>query len=556
MIKVYYVRKLPMPNVENDAENEDIIKKIARDTINYIKNHPQIPKEKVTNIKGKYAKKYNYNGVIKNAKVLEYLKRDEESKVLPILKRRSTRTLSGVSVIAIMTKPLPCPGECVYCPGQESQPGNKVAQSYTGQEPAALRSIHNNYDPYLQVKSRIDDLEAIGHKVDKIELIIMGGTFLSTDPKYQEHFIKGAYEAVIDQKVKTLEYAKQLAETSKKRLIGLTIETRPDYCDEKYVDRMLEYGTTRVELGIQTIFNDIYSLVNRGHTTQESIEAIRIAKDSGLKVNAHIMPNLPGSDYDKDLETFKHLFSNPDYRPDMLKIYPCLVLKGTELYNWWKEGKYTPYNTEKLVELIANAKREVPPYVRIQRIMRDIPAPLIEAGCNKSNLRQLVQEKLKKDGASCHCIRCREYGISLKQQFFKDDLLEGVKLKRLDYKASKGHEIFLSYENELDNILFGYLRLRKPSDLAHRSELNDENTMIVREVRVVGELVPTDLKPKRNTQIQHRGFGTKLLENAENIAREDFNATKLSVISGIGVRDWFYDYGYTLDGPYVSKSLI
>ena len=545
-----------MSNVKNEAENEEIIKKIARATIEYIKNHPEIPKDKITNIKGKFAKKFNFNGVIKNATVLEYLKKDEESKILPFLKRRSTRTLSGVSVIAIMTKPLPCPGDCVYCPGQESQPGNKVAQSYTGQEPAALRSIHNNYDPYLQVRSRIDDLEAIGHKVDKIELIIMGGTFLSTDPNYQEQFIKGAYEAVINQKVRTLENAKELAETSKKRLIGLTIETRPDYCNEKYVDQMLDYGTTRVELGIQTVFDDIYSLVNRGHTTQESIEAIRIAKDAGLKVNAHIMPNLPGSDYDKDLETFRHLFNNPDYRPDMLKIYPCLVLKGTELYNWWKDGKYTPYNTNKLVELIANAKKELPSYVRIQRIMRDIPAPLIQAGCSKSNLRQLVQEKLKNDGASCNCIRCREYGISLRKQFFSNELLNSVKLKRLDYKASKGYETFLSYEHSSEKVLFGYLRMRKPSNLAHRPELNNGDTMIVREVRVVGEIVPTDFKPYRKTQIQHRGFGKNLIENAEKIAREDFDATKLSVISGIGARDWFYDLGYTLDGPYVSKSLI
>ncbi len=544
-----------MSMVKSKPEKEEIIKKIARATIEYIKKHPQISKERITNIKGKFAKKYNYNSVIKNATVLEYLKKDEELKVLPILKRRSTRTLSGVSVIAIMTKPLPCPGVCVYCPGQESQPGAKVAQSYTGQEPAALRSIHNNYDPYLQVSSRIEDLEAIGHKVDKIELIIMGGTFLSTNLEYQEQFIKGAYEAIINKKVNTLIEAKRLAESSKKRLIGLTIETRPDYCNENFVDLMLDYGTTRVELGIQTVFDDIYRLVNRGHTTKDSIDAMRIAKDAGLKVNAHIMPNLPGSNYDQDLETFRNLFANPEYRPDMLKIYPCLVLKGTELYNWWNEGKYNPYSTEKLVELIANAKKELPPYVRIQRIMRDIPAPLIMAGCNKSNLRQLVQEKLKNEDASCNCIRCREYGISNKKLYNNKNLLEGVKLKRLDYEASKGYEVFLSYEHKSEKVLFAYLRLRKPSNLAHRSELNNGNTMIVREIRVVGELVPTNFIPVRKTQIQHRGFGTKLIENAEKIAREDYDAKKLSVISGIGARDWFYDLGYTLDGPYVSKSL-
>jgi elongator complex protein 3 len=541
---------------KTNPENEEVIKQIARATIEYLKKHPQIPKEKITNIKGKFAKQHNYNGVIKNATIIEYLKKDEEVKILPILKRRTTRTSSGVSVIAIMTKPLPCPGVCVYCPGQESQPGKKVAQSYTGQEPAALRSIHNNYDPFMQVKSRIGDLEAIGHKVDKIELVIMGGTFLSTNLTYQERFIKGAYEAIINKKVKSFKSAKRLAETSKRRLIGLTIETRPDYCNEKYVDLMLAYGTTRVELGIQTIYDEIYALVNRGHTTNDSINAIRIAKDAGLKVNAHIMPNLPGTDYQEDLNIFKQLFTNPDYRPDMLKIYPCLVLKGTELYNWWKEGKYIPYNTEKLIELIASAKKTLPPYVRIQRIMRDIPAPLIEAGCNKSNLRQLVQEKLMKENAQCNCIRCREYGIAQHKQIFNETLFEEVKLKRLDYEASKGNEVFLSYEHESEKLLFGYLRLRKPSIFAHRSELNNQDTMIVREVRVVGELVPTDIKPKRYTQIQHRGFGSRLIENAEKIAKEDFDAKKLSVISGIGARDWFYDLGYTLDGPYVSKSLF
>jgi len=538
-----------------NSENLEKIEKVARATIDFIKKHPNISKDKITNIKGKFAKENNYNGVIKNATVLKYLKKGEELVVLPKLKRRSTRTLSGVSVIAIMTKPLPCPGSCIYCPGEESQPGEKVAKSYTGQEPAALRSIHNDYDAYKQVKSRINDLEAIGHKVDKIELIIMGGTFLSTDYNYQKQFIKSAYEAIIDEEVNTLTEAKILAEHSNKRLIGLTIETRPDYCNEKDVDLMLDYGTTRVELGIQTVYNEIYDLVNRQHTTKESINAIRIAKDSALKVNAHIMPNLPGSDYDMDFEMFKHLFNNPDYRPDMLKIYPCLVLKGTKLYDWWKQGKYTPYTTDELVNLIANVKKDLPPYVRIQRIMRDIPAPLIQAGCNKSNLRQLIQNKLKEEGSSCNCIRCREYGFFNEKKFNYADFLHDIKLKRLDYDASKGYEIFLSYENHPKNFLVGYLRLRKPSQLAHRLELSDGNTMIVREIKVVGELVPTDIEPTRKTQIQHRGFGTKLMENAEKIAREDFDMKKLSVISGIGARDWFYDLGYTLDGPYVSKSL-
>ena len=542
-----------MASLEFDEHEK--VKKISREIITYLIRNPKTPRGKVTNIKGRIGKKYKYPKVIKNATILGYATSEEKETITQILKRRKTRTLSGVSVIAIMTKPLPCPGTCIYCPGQDSQPEEKVAQSYTGREPAAMRSIHNNYDPYLQVQSRINDLEAIGHKVDKIELIIMGGTFLSTDLKYQEEFIKGALEGIIEQRVKSLEEAKELAETSKRRVIGITIETRPDYCKEKHVDLMLNFGTTRVELGIQTVYNDIFKLIKRGHTTIDSIEAIRIAKDAGLKVNAHIMPNLPGSDYLKDMELFDELFSNSDYRPDMLKIYPTLVIAGTELYDWWKKGKYFPYSDEKLIELVATVKNNLPSYVRIQRIMRDIPATLIEAGCRHSNLRQLVQERLKENNQTCKCIRCREYGITKKKEIIDEKSFEDIKLYRLDYEASLGNEVFLSFENKLVEYLVGYIRLRKPSEYAHRPELNDGKTMIVREIKVVGELVPRNIKPNRYSQIQHRGYGKLLMENAERISFEEFDVKKLAVISGIGARDWFYEMGYKPDGVYVSKFL-
>ena len=381
----------------------------------------------------------------------------------------------------------------------------------------------------------------------------MGGCFLSTDLEYQNNFVKGALEGIINKRVRSLNEAKELAEISKKRVIGITVETRPDYCKEKHVDQMLSYGTTRVEIGIQTIYDEIYELVKRGHSTADSIEAIRIAKDVGLKINAHMMPNLPGVNYSKDIETFSSLFSNPDYRPDMLKIYPCLVIKGTELYDWWKDGKYEPYSTEKLVELVANVKQNLPSYVRIQRIMRDIPATLIEAGCKNSNLRQIVEKKLEEVNGKCNCIRCREYGITKGRERVDNSSFEDIKLYRQDYEASQGKEIFLSYENKKEQYLVGYLRLRRPSEQAHRSELNDGNTMIVREIKVVGELVTRDSKPSRFSQIQHRGYGKMLMKNAEKISSEDFDAKKLAVISGLGVRDWFYEQGYKIDGPYVSK---
>ena len=539
----------------NELTNSEIEHKISREIIGYLLKNPNTPRHKITNLKGKFGKKYKYHKVIKNAQILHHATEEELRVITQLLKRRITRTISGVSVIAIMTKPLPCPGKCVYCPGQDSQPDQKVAQSYTGHEPAAMRSIHNNYDAYKQVQSRIGDLEAIGHNVDKIELVCMGGTFLSSPIDYQEEFIKGAYEGVIGSRVISLEAAKKLAENSKRRLIGLTIETRPDYCTEPYVDMMLNYGATRVEIGIQTVLDDVYKKVNRGHTTQDSIDAIRIAKDAGLKINAHMMPNLPGSNYTKDLEMFDVLFSSPDYRPDMLKIYPCVVIKGTILYDWWKEGEFTPYSLDELIELISNVKQKIPSYVRIQRIMRDIPAFLIEAGCKKSNLRQLIHKRLEELNSKCNCIRCREYGIAKKSLNINKNKFEDIKLYRNDYEASNGQETFLSYENKKEDYLVAYLRLRKPSEYAHRPELNDGNTMIVREVKVVGELVPKDKKPLRNTQLQHRGFGKLLMKNAEKIAYEEFDAKKLAVISGIGVRSWFYELGYDLDGNYVSKRL-
>ena len=461
----------------NKLTNSEIEFKISREIIDYLLKNPDTPRNKITNIKGKFGKKYKYPRVIKNAQILSSASKEELTIITRILKRRTIRTISGVSVIAIMTKPLSCPGNCVYCPGEGSQPNEKVAQSYTGHEPAAMRSINNNYDAFKQVQSRIRDLEAIGHIVDKIEIVCMGGTFLSSPLDYQEEFIKGAYEGVIGTRVGSLEAAKNLAEKSKRRLIGLTIETRPDYCSEPYVDTMLNYGTTRVEIGIQTVFDDVYKKVNRGHSTQDSINAIRIARDAGLKINAHIMPNLPGSDYSKDLKMFDYLFSSPDYRPDMLKIYPCVVIKGTKLYEWWKNGDYKPYSLSELIDLISNVKQSIPSYVRIQRIMRDIPAFLIEAGCKKSNLRQLVHKRLEELNYKCNCIRCREYGITKKSEIIDKSIFEDIKLYRYDYEASNGQEIFLSYENKKEEYLVAYLRLRKPSEYAHRLELNDGKTV-------------------------------------------------------------------------------
>ncbi|MBN2155043.1 MAG: tRNA uridine(34) 5-carboxymethylaminomethyl modification radical SAM/GNAT enzyme Elp3 [Candidatus Lokiarchaeota archaeon] len=538
----------------NDEQEDAQFECVCREIITELIARPYYPKGKITELKNKILKKYSLTRTMKNSEILQYASEEELEIILPILRRRSTRTISGVTVVAVMTKPIECPGKCLYCPGSDSQPGEKAAQSYTGQEPAAIRSIIYGYDPYLQTRNRLLDLQSIGHKIDKIELILMGGTLLSAPETYQRNFVKGCYDAInhfyeSEPSItsQSLEESLKRAETAQLRVVGLTVETRPDYCFPPHIDKILSYGGTRVEIGIQTTRSTILAQLNRGHTIQDSKHAIRYAKDVGLKINTHIMPNLPGTTPKEDFEDFMELFRNPDFRPDMLKIYPTLVVKGTKLYEMWKKGEYQSYSLETTVNLIAKMKSHLPKYVRIQRIQRDIPAYLIEDGVKKSNLRQLVQNRLKELNQQCSCIRCREQGF-VKQSHLDNDTFE---LERVDYEASEGLEIFLSYEQ--NNTILGYLRLRKPSEQVHRSELRDD-TMIIREIRVVGEIVPRLEKPFLN-QVQHRGYGQKLLMKAEEIARDEFESKKLAIISGVGVREYFYKLGYQRDGAYVSRLL-
>jgi elongator complex protein 3 len=374
----------------------------------------------------------------------------------------------------------------------------------------------------------------------------------------------GCFDAIINfglpsynhhKRTKDLNDAKKNLETSEVRLIGVTFETRPDYCTEQYVDQMLEYGATRVEIGVQTTRDDVLKYVSRGNTVQDAKDSIRIAKDAGLKVNAHMMPNLPLSDPATDIEVFRELFSDPGFRPDMMKIYPTLVVEGTKLYGLYQKGEYIPYPQDEIVKVIAQVKSELPPYVRIQRVQRDIPANLIIDGVKHSNLRQLVQEELKKQGKKCRCIRCREEGfyshqkgaVESKENYDKAELLI------LEYEASQGTEFFISIENTSVNVLYAFLRLRIPSKYAHRSEISLVKSAIVREIRVVGELVPHGTEPSI-FQIQHRGLGKTLMSKAEEIAIQQ-NCEKILVIAGIGVRPYFYKLGYAPDGPYVSKDI-
>ncbi|MBN2336793.1 tRNA uridine(34) 5-carboxymethylaminomethyl modification radical SAM/GNAT enzyme Elp3, partial [Candidatus Bathyarchaeota archaeon] len=453
--------------------------------------------------------------------------------------------LSGVNVVAVMTKPMACPhGRCAYCPGG---PEEDSPQSYTGHEPAAMRGIQNSFDPYNQVRSRMEQLEAIGHTVDKIDLIIMGGTFPASPREYQEWFVKGCLDAITGERSTTLDEAKQYAEMSPIRNVGVTLETRPDCLGEGDIDAMLDLGTTRVEVGVQNVYDDIYKLVDRGHTVQDVVGGTRRLKDSALKVCYHMMPGLPGSDDRRDLEGFRRIFTDPSFMPDMLKIYPTLVVKGTRLYEWWRDGEYEPFTTERAVELVARVKEMVPPWVRVMRVQRDIPLHQIAAGVDKSNLRQLAQERLREQGLICSCIRCREVGHRARQGVEPEKL---ELLKRV-YRASGGEECFISVEDAENEVLVGFIRLRIPSDEVFRPEIIPR-TGLIRELHVYGRMTPVGLE---GYDWQHMGWGEALMEEAERVAKDEYGMDRMVVMSALGTKKYYDRLGYAGDGVYVSKRL-
>jgi elongator complex protein 3 len=380
----------------------------------------------------------------------------------------------------------------------------------------------------------------------------MGGTFPATPKRYQRRFVQRCLDAITQQKSSSLEEATKQAESSRTRNVGITVETRPDWAKQNQVDQMLPMGVTRVELGVQNVYDDIYQLVNREHTVQDVIDATRTLKDTGIKVAYHMMPGLPGSSHDRDLEGFRKVFTNPDFKPDMIKIYPCLVMKGTKTHEWWKKGEYKPYTSEEAAQLVAEVKKIIPPWIRIMRVQRDIPANLIAAGVKHSNLRQLALQKLQEENARCHCIRCREVGHRWLIDKVKPDLSK-VQISSMKYDASEGQEIFISAEDPANDVLIGYLRLRMPSTKAHRPEINTEPCSIVRELHVYGPLVPVG-KHKAKAW-QHKGYGEALLTEAERITREEYSRRKVVVISALGTKQYYMRLGYHHDGPYMSKTL-
>ena len=460
-----------------------------------------------------------------------------ERELLGMLVRKPTRTLSGVAVIAAMTSPARCPhGICLPCPGGIASPS---PQSYTGREPAAMRAAQHEYDPYRQVAARLAQLEEIGHGLDKSELIVMGGTFTSRPLGYQHWFVRRCLQAMNDypggERVSAVrdsfEAIAAANESARVRNIGTTFETRPDHCRQADIAQMLYLGATKVELGVQSTRNEILEMMRRGHTVEDTAAANFALREAGLKVGFHMMPGLPGSNFETDLQVFRELFSDSRFRPDYLKIYPTLVIEGTELYRLYQKGEYSPLEDEQAADLVSRIKEILPPYVRLQRVQRDIPAHLILAGVKKSNLRQLAQQQLAARGGCCRCIRCREAGLRRVQ--------EGeTRLEQMHYAACGAEEHFLSFAGP-DDTLIGFLRLRLGA--AAR----------VRELHVYGPMLPIG---SRKEGWQHRGFGERLVEEAEAMAREA-GYRRLEITSGIGARGYYRRLGYDLSGPYMAKDL-
>jgi len=512
------------------------------------------------NLERKLSKKYKTK-FLSNVEIYNFYKKLRLKRLVPKnnflekLKKRPVRSLSGVAVVSVLTKSWPCPGRCIYCPAEKGLP-----KSYLSGEPAVERAKLLKFDPYLQVKKRIETLEKIGHPADKIELIVIGGTWSYLPQKYQTWFITRCFQAANADKrrYQTLSEAQQINEKAKHRIIGITLETRPDYINPQEILRMRKLGCTRVELGIQAIDDKILKTNQRGHGVKEIIEATKLLKDTGLKVCYHLMPGLLGSNPKKDFQMFQEIFSNPDFQPDLIKIYPCVVTKGSKIYKLWRQKKYKPYSNKQLIDLLVKIKSIIPPYVRIIRIVRDIPSSKIEAGCKISNLREQIQKELKKRRLKCHCIRCREVkNLKLK--------MKNLKLNRIEYKASDGKEVFLSFEDIKNDKLVAFLRLRLPKNYStiranRRNSQNDiiyryfpelKDAAIIREIHTYGELVPIG---QRNEAIQHKNLGKKLIKEAEKIAKK-FGYKKIAVISGIGARQYYRKLGYKLKKTYMVKKL-
>ena len=533
-----------MPSTDDDYQ-------VYREIVDALLSSSEPLNRKVVNrFKNRVCAKYKRARIPTNADILQATIPEEAEILRPFLQKRPVRTVSGVAVVATMTSPHECPhGKCAYCPGG---PDLGVPQSYTGHEPATMRGLQNEFDPYRQVESRLNQLDTIGHSINKVELIVMGGDWCSKPSEYQEFFVKGCLDAMNRFTSEDLDQAMKMNETAEVRNVGLTFETRPDWVTQESIDNMLNMGATRVEIGVQTLSDKVLQKVERGHGVSETVQASKMLRDSGLKVCYHLMPGLPGTDPVSDLETFHLLFSDSRFQPDMLKIYPTIVVKNTKLYDWWLADEYAPYTSDQVVDLVSEAVSRMPEYVRIQRIQRDIPLHQIEAGLDKGNLRELVHRKMQSDGLRNPTIRFREIGhFNMRSKENVD--VDTIQPVRREYAASEGKEIFFSYEVPEHDIILAFLRLRLPSADAHRPEITEKSCSLIRELRVYGPVVEIG---ERDPQAwQHLGLGERLLSTVEQVSREELGVDRILVNSGIGVKEYYRNHGFKDLGPFLSKDL-
>lgn len=513
-----------------------------------------LTREKIDSLKRVFANKHKTvfpttAELLKEYRLLLKLKKIEPSPTLEkILQKRSVRTLSGVAIVTVLTKPWPCPGKCVYCPLEKEMP-----KSYLKNEPAAQRAYFNNFNPYNQVFSRLKMLYDNGHPTDKVELIVKGGSWNSYPWTYQRWFIKECFRACNNFPKQTkpksnlsttdqnLLKQQNLNEKAGSRIVGLTLETRPDLISFQTISQMRLLGCTRIELGVQHTDDKILSLTKRGHNLDQVKQAAKLLRHYGFKLDFHLMPQLPGSTPSKDYQMVKQIFSDPDLKPDMIKIYPCSVVKHSELYTWFKKGLFKPYSDQKLVEMLIKVKAQlIPRYCRISRLIRDIPATEIVAGNKITNLRETIQKIMKEKGLSCSCLRCREIGHHPELKNKKLPL----KIFIDQYTASGGQEYFLSFEDIKRQVVYGFCRLRiDPQGLF---------PAFIRELHIYGQLVEIGTRQKNASQ--HSGLGKRLVKEAEKICQKN-NVKQLAIISGVGVRGYYKKLGYRLQKTYLAKKI-
>lgn len=542
----------------NNSHSERNTKRIMS-ILTHIQKYKTLDDNKLRQILRKYPKSdknlfskdeliSGYRELVKRGKI------EKSSKLLAILRMKPTRTLSGVAVVTVMTKPFPCPGNCIFCPDIKGMP-----KSYIPSEPGAQRAVANKFHPYLQTYNRLKALYNTGHTIDKIELIVIGGTWSVYPEEYQKWFVYECFRALNEFEPKKdplesdeseiswnqIESQHRTNEIAKCRCVGLSFETRPDYINEEEIVRMRRLGATKVQIGVQSLDNEILKKNNRTHTVTDTKRAFRLLRLAGFKIQAHWMINLFGSNPEKDIEDYEQLW-HKDFCPDELKIYPTAIIESTELHRLYLEKKYKPYTHDEFVHVLKEIMSLTPPYCRISRVIRDIPDNEVVSGA-KTNLRQTVEKELAEEEMPCRCIRCREIR---KGKFEK----RAIQLNKFEYKVNGGNEIFLSFDTKKDKKLVGFLRLFLPEkkESAHNFIEELKNTAIIREVHVYGET--EGLSSKKQNTSQHKGVGRMLIDKAADIPKSQ-GLSSISVISAVGTRRYYGRLGFTLEGSYMGKQL-